>query len=836
MSYAYMKRPAVPAIGNAAPSAVWNAGAVRSIPNSAFPGALDGGMGREKLEQAMRAKMGSMFGLRWENQAAEAEADRIGGQFSGASGVEDLKTRMGDAMGADFSGVRFHTGAEAAAMAASAHAEAFASGRDIYLGGPFDAATAAHELVHTVQQGAVQAAAPVMSAPAGAVQCKPKKKGRASGYGLIAGAQRTWNNGTAGEAVPAKSAPAKKSGGKHKKRGRVSGFSLAAGAQRDWNQSKVDSYHKAVDDYNNYEKDFKEMSGVDQAMWIAQNPAAWFFGGTKWTKGDTKRRNAERKQQEDWENDMAAKLAASRNAPAAVDTTAPNLSGGGFLSDAQDAISTVNSATGDMGTGTGISVPGLPDEIAKTGEAIDNIQAGKPKEELKGLGPGFSKAATGISMANNLSSVMGDAAEGVENVLQGNNREAKYAIANEVADGIAAVSDKAALNGRDTLSGGLSIASSALQTGIGFHRAYNYANSRDNLMSLSAKYTQNGEYQGLLSRTAAQAGRAADIRASEGKVKGVSSALRTVGGAAYMVPSAGYGQLIGAGISTAAAGVEALGNAMIDDKRQGLVKDTLNERMNLDAEAKKLRQGGYNKALGLYGNGQFSSGEARRIILKSNGIADGSAMTAFNQMTDADAVELSRQANEGNQEAAAILKEMGLSRVTGGYNARAVSKALGRGEDEPDDNPFAANAEANRKRKKHRGVHRRRRSRYKPKKPAPGRPSSSSSLAAEAGGSQPKTIEQTKPDWRGKKGYIEYLQESGREMEEQRKAAQEAARQETPAAAPMTEEEKKEADRERKAAAEAERQRRNEAMRKELQEKNAAMEEERRRRNAAMGL
>ncbi len=71
-----------------------------------------------------------------------------------------METRMG----ADFSGVRLHTGSEAARLNREVSAQAFTHGRDIYLGqGHTDVESSAgkqllaHELTHTVQQGAVSA-------------------------------------------------------------------------------------------------------------------------------------------------------------------------------------------------------------------------------------------------------------------------------------------------------------------------------------------------------------------------------------------------------------------------------------------------------------------------------------------------------------------------------------------------------------------------------------------------------------------------------------------------------------------------------------------------------
>lgn len=103
---------------------------------------------------------------------AENEADRLSASVTGGS-PESVKAAMGHRMGADFSGVRFHTGADAVARANAMGARAYTSGADVYFGaGGFDPSIAAHELVHTVQQGMVDSNAATMSTPAGGVQRK----------------------------------------------------------------------------------------------------------------------------------------------------------------------------------------------------------------------------------------------------------------------------------------------------------------------------------------------------------------------------------------------------------------------------------------------------------------------------------------------------------------------------------------------------------------------------------------------------------------------------------------------------------------------------------------
>ncbi|MEM8488752.1 MAG: DUF4157 domain-containing protein [Bacteroidota bacterium] len=98
-------------------------------------------------------------------EASGAPAD-FSSQLRNASGggsplPGDTRTEMEGAFGADFSNVRIHTGSNAANLSDSIQAQAFTHGNDIYFNeGKFNPGSTdgkhllAHELTHTVQQGA----------------------------------------------------------------------------------------------------------------------------------------------------------------------------------------------------------------------------------------------------------------------------------------------------------------------------------------------------------------------------------------------------------------------------------------------------------------------------------------------------------------------------------------------------------------------------------------------------------------------------------------------------------------------------------------------------------
>ncbi|SFD74003.1 protein of unknown function [Chitinophaga sp. CF118] len=80
---------------------------------------------------------------------------------SGSPLPSDTRSAMESSIGADFSSVRIHTGTEAASLSNDLQAQAFTHGNDIYFNeGKYDSESSsgrhllAHELTHTVQQGA----------------------------------------------------------------------------------------------------------------------------------------------------------------------------------------------------------------------------------------------------------------------------------------------------------------------------------------------------------------------------------------------------------------------------------------------------------------------------------------------------------------------------------------------------------------------------------------------------------------------------------------------------------------------------------------------------------
>ncbi len=95
------------------------------------------------------------------NDASLVESSLEASKGSGSSLSGDTKSEMESGFGADFGSVRIHTGSDAVQMSEKLNAQAFTHGNDIYFNeGNYNPATEsgkhllAHELTHTVQQGA----------------------------------------------------------------------------------------------------------------------------------------------------------------------------------------------------------------------------------------------------------------------------------------------------------------------------------------------------------------------------------------------------------------------------------------------------------------------------------------------------------------------------------------------------------------------------------------------------------------------------------------------------------------------------------------------------------
>jgi hypothetical protein len=120
---------------------------------------------------------------------SELESRLAAHQGSGSPLPNEVRAFMEPRFGADFSGVRVHTGGEAVQMTRELQAQAFTHGQGIYLGaGRYDPGSTAgkrllaHELTHTIQQTGQVQRLPTAALVKGAVGFPKQKAGKSERY------------------------------------------------------------------------------------------------------------------------------------------------------------------------------------------------------------------------------------------------------------------------------------------------------------------------------------------------------------------------------------------------------------------------------------------------------------------------------------------------------------------------------------------------------------------------------------------------------------------------------------------------------------------------------
>lgn len=127
---------------------------------TAFSGSDSGTVSKKDIEGSIQKQADGSAGT----APSSVETSLASSKGSGSSLPATTKTEMESGLGADFSNVKIHTGSNAAQMSKDLNAQAFTHGSDVYFNSnKFNPDTSsgkhllAHELTHTMQQGAAPA-------------------------------------------------------------------------------------------------------------------------------------------------------------------------------------------------------------------------------------------------------------------------------------------------------------------------------------------------------------------------------------------------------------------------------------------------------------------------------------------------------------------------------------------------------------------------------------------------------------------------------------------------------------------------------------------------------
>ena len=290
----------------------------QTIGNNAL---LAGGQDLDLLKSRILSRMPAMspHAPRMQAQipAAENEAERLSDNIH-ATTPDNVKAAMENKLSADFSSVRFHTDAGSAAKADAMGARAYTAGNDVYFGsGGFEPSAAAHELVHTVQQGAVDGVGVSVQAPLGGIQMlgNPFKWIKRKIKGQTVAEQEAEEKQKAEEKLKAKQKEAemeqiakeRKAAAKADKNLRGTPYG-AEGNERKGVGEKLkhaafsvgnviatpfrdmrSSHHKALDDLNLNRSAYNQLSKWEKFKHVVSNPLAHLRSGEKTMQDSVKR-------------------------------------------------------------------------------------------------------------------------------------------------------------------------------------------------------------------------------------------------------------------------------------------------------------------------------------------------------------------------------------------------------------------------------------------------------------------------------------------------------------------------------------------------------------------
>ncbi len=695
----------------------------QSIPNSSRLDAARGGEAGPSpdpaarlgdLEARLRARQPVTPRPQAQIAPAESEADRLSAAVT-ATTPEGVKAELGRKLDADFSGVRLHTGGAAAARAARMGARAFAAGNDVYFGpGGFDPGVAAHELVHTAQQGAVTGAAVAVSAPAGGVQMSRLgewlKRRRGAAAPATAGAAPAGAAAVpagaapaavpaapttapaapaavpaagvtgAAAAVPAPAAPALSRTDRFKNMMGRAGRAALYGVRKAWDVTggRVARWSdEAVEEYTGAQDsgDWNALSKTDKAKWMLRNPVAWMRSQNAGQQGQARSRMREYDEDQQAASRMMAGAAPGKKSSLIRDPSpAPT--------DTGDQGSTLES---DLETASGLG-----------GDALSVMGAsGKLRDEARGL-TSDSAFTTGAGHAGStlgaVTSAYGLYKSGKdlrESVQQGNRRGARQAFYSGVAN-VSSLGGNLSGFGSSTaagVAGGVfGAVTGTVNTVAGVDRALSGAKQKKISKGVQGEMLQGRSREDLaddelfMHDTAAQSAMAGTENIVRGTGQAIGGVLDVASGVAN---ASGAGAAVGAGLTGASLAVKgttaALGavqhkriRAKVSDQTIGLNDDMINRVM----QERGLEDTPSNRR------------RAKRAVLRSQGYGTGFREELLRDQTSKRSKKLAEMASaaSGRDEASRtstdrsalrMMDALGVSRMGPGYNAEAVAKSMG---------------------------------------------------------------------------------------------------------------------------------------------------------------
>ena len=443
------------------------------------------------------------------------------------------------------------------------------------------------------------------------------------------------------------------------------------------------SNQEAVDYYNNYGDDYKQMSRWERFKSAVANPIAWATANRR--KKGTQERNERRAK-----INAAATLWRKTNAGRIEDSDA-----------SFDALREIPQAQGTGNTDPG-DTQDDPDALGKaslvaTGgkfaekyapmlggeESVAGIQdLGGDLSGMSGLHRGFGAASSGfgalsgaLGTAKNIVSAQNQARAGDNAGAASAGMEALGTLATTGSGVMQGVSYGTGLANAGVASAipGLDIATGAMNALSGATQAIRGSLTRSNMTESMKELDEKGELtrdQQRMRKAFQQAHGVAKADQAEGIMKTIGGAMQAGGGAATLT---GVGGLLGTGLSVGGIAVNFAGGVVGDKMRDSAGNDSLEEEVDFDKQKEIVKR--------RFKNLKLSDREAEDLVLQSMGTFSGDRKEAVQRMTMKRAFSLTNAANNSTDENHEIaekgLSGMGLSKVDGKFSLQGAAQKLG---------------------------------------------------------------------------------------------------------------------------------------------------------------
>ena len=430
-------------------------------------------------------------------------------------------------------------------------------------------------------------------------------------------------------------------------------------AKKGWKKLKR-SNQDAVDQFNNYDADYKKMSGWNKFKSFMSSPIAWMTAGLR--KKGTAERNARRERISD-----AAKLWRSNNASFRENTDANfdalnEIPDEAVQQDAGGQSQTDSSGAGTLSTLTGLASLGTMGSndnasygLASVSSALGAIGAGITANNQRKIGDKFGAASAGLTAAGATASAISSAAGTTLGVAaqMGSTLALNPAL-------------NAAVPVFGILSGIANTMSGAVQTGDATSTRMGMTES---MKELGDPKKLNRDQQ-RMRNTFEQAHGVAKADQTEGIMRTVGGVMETTGNAMTLT---GAGAIPGAIVAGLGTTLGAVGSMVGSSKRNSVGEDQLEKDAQFTKQVEVVRR--------RFKNLKLSTREAKQVVLQSMGMYSGDKKEAVQNMTMKRAYEMTKAANDNtdpnHKTASKGLTRMGLSRVDGKFSLQGVAQKLG---------------------------------------------------------------------------------------------------------------------------------------------------------------